>query len=87
MESHKQNVDSSYQNCLGFIKENYTKKYDDISSYKLLVFDDGYDDYHKYENEWKIFAYWKGGEKISLYNAIDSSILIQSISSSKTNKY
>ena len=37
MESHQQNVNNSYKNCVDFIKENYTKKYDDISSYKLLV--------------------------------------------------
>ena len=84
MEYHKQNVDNSYQNSVEFIKENYTKTYDDISSYKLLVFDDGYDEYHKYENKWKIFAYWK--EKISLYNLKNPKIFIQSISIWKVDK-
>jgi hypothetical protein len=54
-----------------------------VDHYKINTFDDGYKQFEKYENIWKIYGSWKG--KYALVNANDSEVRLQSISQWKTN--
>jgi len=50
--------------------------------FEITTFDDGNDKYTEFTNKWYVIGKWKG--KVSLMNAIDSKVKIQSISSWKT---
>ena len=48
------------------------------TSYKIILFDDGCQEYKQFTNNWRKFGKWRG--KVALYNIEDQSIIIQSIS-------
>ena len=48
------------------------------SPQKIIKFDDGNEKYNSYPNEWVIFGEWGG--KIAIYNKIQPTIIIKSIS-------
>jgi hypothetical protein len=53
--------------------------------FKIIVFDDGNQQFEHFTNSWIITASRFKGEKITLKNSIDQTIIIKSISSWKVN--
>jgi len=62
------------------IRKNFdwTMTDSDTDNYKINVFDDGNEKYKGYENEWRIYGYWK--DKVALFNIYNQDIRIGSIS-------
>ncbi len=56
----------------------------DNSLFQILMFDDGNEQFTKYNNIWVKYGKWRG--KIALYNHDNPDILIKSISDWKVNK-
>jgi len=54
--------------------------------YKIIVFDDGNQEYENYENKWKLVENLLCG-KVTLQNVTDDTIYIKSISWWKVIKY
>ena len=54
--------------------------------YQIIVFDDGNNEYEKYENKWNLINSLLHG-KVKLQNASDNTIYINSISWWKVIKY
>ena len=53
-------------------------------SYEIRFFDDGNQQFLKYNNTWVKFGKWKG--KVAIYNRREPEIIIKSISSWKIKK-